>query len=188
MKSFEITLNKYLEIFLNQEMYFTEDIRCLDFFKAHPTNTDAMDIRTKISAINDREVHEGEFANDLVGHIQKLNIDSRLQKKDLSVVEEIAHLNVRGKSFHLLAFASLYCSLHHPTVFPVYSEQHFQFYKTWIVQRKLPLDPEKLNNYLVFSSALNLLVEQLHLTGKMNYLQIRKFGWLYAESVLKESE
>jgi len=72
-------------------------------------------------------------------------------------------------------------------VYPIYSEQHFDFYRRYIVEYKLPLDPAKINTYDVFTKALNDLVERLGLTGKMNYLHLRKFGWLYAEHVVKES-
>jgi hypothetical protein len=51
----------------------------------------------------------------------------------------------------------------------------------------LPLDPEKLNTYQVFSSALNDLITRASIAGKMNYLHIRKFGWLYADKVLEEA-
>jgi hypothetical protein len=39
----------------------------------------------------------------------------------------------------------------------------------------------------VFAAALNDLVTRAGLKGKMNYIHLRKFGWLYANHVLNES-
>ncbi len=51
----------------------------------------------------------------------------------------------------------------------------------------LNLDPDKLNTYAVFSAALDDLITRLGVKGKMNYLHLRKFGWLYIDHVVKES-
>ncbi|SHH18792.1 hypothetical protein SAMN04488109_3074 [Chryseolinea serpens] len=187
MQPFQETLKKYLDTFSRQEMYFLSDNRNLELFQNIPSNTKAEDILTKISAINDPDVSNHGIINDMVAHILKLAIDERLKKGDLSLVEAIATANFQGKPYHLLHFASVYCNFHRPDVFPIYSEQHLEFYKQYIKTNQLPLDPEKLDTYDVFSKVLNDLIKRLGLTGKMNYLHIRKFGWLYAENVLKES-
>ncbi len=187
MSKFDASLKKYLDIFANQEMYFVNDLRNMELFQKIPLNTNAEDIQTKLSAINDSDVRHNAIMDDVIAHILNLNIDERIKKNDLTVVEDIAHINAKGQSFNLLHFASVYCNFHKPEVFPVYSEQHIDFYRRYITENKLPLDPEKINTYDVFSKALNDLVERLGITGKMNYLQLRKFGWLYAESVVKES-
>lgn len=125
---------------------------------------------------------------DVISHIVKLKIDDRFKRGDLSLVEDIAHLKANGKEVYLLNFASVYCNFHKPDAFPIFSDQYIDFYKKYIVENKLPLDPEKINTYDVFSKALNDLVQRLGLTGKMDYLQLRKFAWLYAEAVVKESK
>jgi len=187
MKPFQETLEKYLDTFSRQEMYFVGDNRNLELFQKIPSNTTAEDILTKVSAINDPDVSNQGIINDVVAHILNLAIDERLRKGDLSVVEDIATATYQGKAFHLLHFASVYCNFHRPEIFPIFSEQHIGFYKQYIKENRLPLDPEKIDTYDVFSKALNDLLKRLDLTGKMNYLHIRKFGWLYADSVLKES-
>jgi hypothetical protein len=188
MKPIQIILKKYLDIFAGQEMYFINDIRNLALFEQKPLNTSAEDIQTKLSAINDEDIRSNLLMNDMVIHIIELGIDDRLKRGDLSLVEDLATINSQGKSFHLLHFASLYCNLHRPEIYPIYSEQHLGLYKKYIVENNLPFDPERLDTYEVFSKVLNDLLQRLGLSGKMNYLHIRKFGWLYIESVLKESE
>jgi hypothetical protein len=187
MSKFDSALKKYLAIFGDQEMYFVTDTRNLELFAAHPKNTAAEDVRTKVSAISDTELRKLSVEEDMINHIVGLNIDERLKRNDLSVVEEIAHITIRDQSYHLLHFASVYCNFHKPEVYPIYSDQHLEFYKRYVTENKLPLDPNKLDTYDVFSKALNDLVERLGVTGKMNYLHLRKFGWLYAEKVVQES-
>lgn len=188
MNAFETALKKYLAIFSNQEMVFINDTRNLELFAKNPTNTRIDEIRTKISALNDDpEVKQLSGLDDMANHILKLNIDERLTRGDLSLVEDIANITVNDKKYHFLHFASLYCNLHRPEVFPIYSEQHFNFYKEYIKANNLNLDPDKLNTYAVFSAALDDLLTRYSLKGKMNYLHIRKFGWLYIDHVMKES-
>lgn len=188
MSKFETTLKKYLDIFFGQEMYFVNDTKNLELFKNTPGNSTADDVRTKVSALNDTDIRTLSIEEDMINHIVKLNIDDRLKKGDPAVVEDIANITVQGKNHHLLHFASVYCNFHKPEIFPIYSEQYLDFYNTYIIEYKLPLKAEKLKTYEGFSTALNDLVKRLNLTGKMNYLQLRKFGWLYAETVVAESK
>lgn len=187
MSKFDAALKKHLDIFKDQEMYFVNDTRNLELFSKTPLNASKEDVRTKVSALNDSDVRSHSLEEDMINHIVKLNIDDRLKRNDMSVVEDIAHISAHGENYNLLHFASVYCNCHRPESFPIYSEQHFPFYRKYIKEYKLPLDIDKLNTYPVFCQALNDLVNRLGLTGKMNYLQLRKFGWLYAEAVLRES-
>jgi hypothetical protein len=188
MKEFDIVLKKYMDIFAGQEMYFINDVRNLELFKLNPSNKTEEDIRIKISTINDdMEIRQLPDINDMIAHILKLNIDDRLQRGDLSLVEDIANITANGKSYHFLHFASVYCNFHRPDIYPIYSEQHFDFYREYIKANILKLDPDKLNNYAVFSTALDEFITRLGVKGKMNYLHIRKFGWLYFDHVVKES-
>jgi hypothetical protein len=188
MTPFEISLKKYLEIFGGQEMVFINDTRNLELFAKNPANKTEEDIRMKVSALSDdHEIKQLPGHNLIVEHILKLNIDDRLNKNDLTLVEDISTLKINGVDHHLLHLASLYCCLHKPDVFPIYSDQHHNFYQKYIKHFKLSLDPDKLTDYQVFAAALNDLVTRAGIKGKMNYIHLRKFGWLYADSVLKES-
>jgi hypothetical protein len=185
---FEIALKKYLDIFRGQEMCFINDNRNLELFAKNPSNQTEEDIRTKISAISDDlEVKQLSNRDDLINHILKLNIDDRLTKGDLSLVEDIAHVKINGTVHNLLHFSSLYCNLHKPDVFPIYSDQHHDFYRKYIKHFNLSIDAEKLTTYPVFAAALDDLLTRTGVKGKMNYIHLRKFGWLYADKVLKEA-
>src|SRR6478735_1312631 len=112
MSSFQTILKKYVDAFSDQEMYFVNDIRNLEFFKENPENSSIESIRMKLSALHDHDLAENYVTEEMIDHILKLQIDSRLQKDDLTVVEDIARLNARGKTFNLLHFASVYCNFH----------------------------------------------------------------------------
>jgi len=187
MNKFETALKKYLSIFQDQERYFVNDVRNLELFAGIPQNLTEEDIRTKVSAINDSDLRHLYIQDAMIEHIHKLNIDECLHRNDLSLVEDIATITVNGKAHQVLHFASVYCNYHKPEVYPIYSEQFHAFYKQYILEKNLPLDSEKLTTYSVFSEALNHLNRHLGVNEKMNYLQQRKFAWLYAESILKES-
>jgi hypothetical protein len=116
-----------------------------------------------------------------------LKIDERLKTGGLSLVEDMAHFTA-GSLFYLLHFASLYCNFYKPDVYPICSDQYIEFYKRYIKDNNLLLDPEKINTYDVFSKVLNDLIHRLGLARERNYLQLRKFAWLYAETVVKESK
>lgn len=188
MTKFETTLKKYLDLFADQEMYFVNDLRNIELFSKTPDNSKPENVKTKVSALNDTDVRSLSLEDDMINHIVKLGIDNRLKKNDLTLVEDIAQITAQGKKHNLLHFASVYCNFHKPDVFPIYSEQYHDFYRKYIVEYKLPLNPEKINTYEVFSKALNDLTDRLKLKGKMNYLQLRKFAWLYAENVVNESK
>jgi hypothetical protein len=189
MNKFDIALKKYLDIFGGQEMCFINDTRNLELFEKNPLNTNADEVRTKLSALkDDPELKQLTGLDEMVDHILKLNIDDRLKRGDLTVVEDIANVTVNGKPYHFLHFASAYCNLHRPDVFPIYSEQHFNFYREYIKNNNLKLDPGKLNTYAVFAAALDDLLTRKGVKGKMNYLHIRKFGWLYTDHIMKEAQ
>lgn len=188
MTAFETALKKYLDIFEGQEMVFLNDTRNLELFAKNPNNKTEEEIRMKVSALSDDvEMKQLPSHNLLVEHILKLNIDNRLNTGDLTLVDDIAHLKTNEISYQLPHFASLYCCLHKPDVYPIYSDQHHAFYRKYIKHFNLSLDPDKLTDYKVFSAALNDFVTRAGIRGKMNYIHLRKFGWLYAAHVLKES-
>lgn len=188
MTTFQKLLEKYLDVYSIEEPYFTIDKRNLEFFKANPSNKKLEDVQQKLSAMNDVDFIKLGVNEIMAKHIQELNIDPRLAKNDLSVVPDVARLTLNGKEENFLQFASAYCNLHKPDVFPVYSDQFLDFYKRYIKEYKLNLNPEELNHYDVFTKAQADLISHYATKSKMNYLQMRKFAWLYMEKILKEAD
>jgi hypothetical protein len=188
MTTFQESLKKYLDLYAGQEMYFVNDTRNLEFYKANPSNTKLEDIQQKLSLMNDSDFIKLGAQEVMAKHILELNIDPRLAKNDLSVVTDIARITLNGKEENLLHFASVYCNLHKPDVFPIFADQFRDFYKRYIKEYKLNINPDELNKYDVFTKAQDDLVTRYGVKGKMNYLQMRKFAWIYMEKVLKEAD
>jgi hypothetical protein len=188
MAKFQETLKKYLHLYSGQERYFTNDTKNLEFFKTYPSNSNLEDILQKISAMNDADFNKLGAQEAMAKHILELNIDTRLSKNDLSVVSDIARVTLNGKEQNLLHFASVYCNLHKPEVFPIYSDQFFDFYRRYINEHKLAINPDELNRYDVFTKAQADFISRYGVGEKMNYLQMRKFAWLYMEKVLQEAD
>lgn len=188
MAKFQESLKKYLDLYSGQEMYFVNDTRNLEFFKNNPSNTKLEDIMQKLSLMNDSDFNKLGAQEPMAKHILALQIDPRLAKNDLSVVTDIAQITLNGKEENLLHFASVYCNLHKPDVYPIYADQFHDFYKRYIKEYKLNLNPDELGKYDVFTKAQDDLITRYGVKGKMNYLQMRKFAWIYIEKVLKEAD
>lgn len=188
MATFQESLKKYLDLYSGQETYFVNDTRNLEFFKANPTNSKQEDIHQKLSVMNDADFNRLGAQEPMAKHILALNIDPRLAKNDLSLVPDIARITINGKEENLLHFASVYCNLHKPDVFPIYSDQFAGFYKRYIKEYKLDINPDQLNQYMVFTKVQDDLITRYGVKGKMNFLQMRKFAWIYMEKILQEAD
>jgi hypothetical protein len=188
MTKFQESLKKYLDLYSDQEMYFVNDARNLEFFKEYPLNTKPEDILQKLSLMSDLDFSKLNAQEPMAKHILELNIDPRLAKNDLSVVSDIASITLNGKEENFLQPASAYCNLHKPDVFPIYSDQFLDFYKRYIKEFNLDINPDELNRYDVFTKALSDFVTRFGLKPKMNYLHIRKFAWIYLEKILQEAD
>lgn len=104
MSPFQTILKKYLDTFSDQEMYFVNDIRNLEFFKENPSNSNVESIRMKLSALHDQDLTSNNITEEMLDHILHLQIDARLHEADLTLVKDIAQLRAKGKSFNLLHF------------------------------------------------------------------------------------
>jgi len=112
---------KYLNKWDSLENYVLQE-SSLDklFFKTYPNNTDINDILIKASSLNDFYSTNIFSIFSVAKHIHKLNIDERLKNKDVSLVNDIARVEINGKQKNFYSFATKYCSHHNPVEFPIY--------------------------------------------------------------------
>ena len=112
-------INKWekLENYVNQE-YALDKL----FGKLCPHNTDINDILIKCSALNDFYSTNIFDIHSVAQHILKLDIDERLKKGDLSLVNDIAHVEVGNPKSprFFYSFATKYCSHHQPEKYAIY--------------------------------------------------------------------
>lgn len=189
MSAFTENFRKQFDILKNQEMYFTGDMRNVEYFAKNPKNDNKDEIRLKISAINNHEINDNYALEAMTEHILKLSIDRRLAAKDLTLVEDIANIMVKGKQLRLLNFASIYCNYHKPEVYPIYgSGQHREIARLYIKEHNLSVNPEELDRYLVMKQVLDDIIKRFLGDKEINYLEARKFGWLYLDKVIRETQ
>jgi hypothetical protein len=90
------------------------------FHKLCPENTELEHVLLKVSALNDFYSTNIFDTYTVAKHILNLNVDSRLARGDLSLVNALAKVSIRQKAKNFYSFASKYCSHHRPEQFPIY--------------------------------------------------------------------
>jgi hypothetical protein len=111
----------YLERWELLENYrLQESSLSLLFNKLCPENKSIEHILLKVSTLNDFYSTNIFDTYSTARHILNLNVDSRLEAKDYSLVNDIARVPIKGKVRNFYAFASKYCSHHRPEAFPIY--------------------------------------------------------------------
>ena len=92
------------------------------FREVFPGNDDLENVMIKCSVLNDFYSTKIFKIYPLAVHIRDLHIDERLQRGDLSLVEDIAdvHMSNSEETHFYYSFASKYCSHHNPGTYPIY--------------------------------------------------------------------
>lgn len=112
-----VYIDKWNELtdYVNQE-------KALDklFLELCKENRVIEDILIKCSALNDFYSTNIFKIHNVAQHYIKLNIDERLEACDLSLVEDMANIEINGRHFCFYSFASKYCSHHRPDIYPIY--------------------------------------------------------------------
>lgn len=90
------------------------------FLITYPQNTDLDDVLIKVCSLNDFYSTQIFSPYNIANHIINLNIDRRLRKNDITLVNDIALITIKGKKYNFYSFASKYCSHHNQVVYPIY--------------------------------------------------------------------
>lgn len=104
-----------LDDYVNQE-------KALDklFLELCKDNMSIENILIKCSALNDFYSTNIFKVHNVAQHYLHQNIDERLANGDLSLVSDLARIEINGKPFYFYSFASKYCSHHRPDLYPIY--------------------------------------------------------------------
>ena len=78
------------------------------------------DVLIKCSSLNDFYSTNIFDIHTMAQHILSLKIDERLENGDLSLVNDIARVEVNGKKHFFYSFATKYCSHHMPECYAIY--------------------------------------------------------------------
>jgi hypothetical protein len=115
-------VNKYLKLWDSLENYVLQESSLRKLFSVtYPLNNNLNDVLIKVCSLNDFYSTNIFSPFTVAKHIVSLDIDEKLNRDDLSLVNEIANIKMRGdKSKNFYSFATKYCSHHKPIVYPIY--------------------------------------------------------------------
>jgi hypothetical protein len=115
-------LERYLHVWDTLENYSLQESALEKLFlRTYPDNTDIDDVLIKVSALNDFYSTNIFSPFQVAKHIIDLNIDDRLKKGDITLVNDIARVKMENGSVkNFYSFATKYCSHHNPIEFPIY--------------------------------------------------------------------
>ena len=85
-----------------------------------PKNDNINDIFIKCVALNSLYSTQIFSIENVAKHYITIDIDSKLQKGDLSLVADLTPVKIGTKVRNLYSFASKYCSFHNPDKYPLY--------------------------------------------------------------------
>jgi len=181
-------LDKYIVKFNNDKRYLPADKAIINLFTAFPNNKKLEDILLKISVINDL------YSTNILGtfkmaeHIQRLDIDNRLQKGNLELVNEIAKghgikTKKNNTELNFYSFATKYCNWHNQESYAIYDsfvEKVLLAYK-----RKDNFSNFKQADLKVFRKFKKIIDDFAEFYGltKHNLKEIDKFLWIYGKEI-----
>ena len=114
-------VQKYLGLWDNLDNYRCQEAALNKLFhELCPRNTAIEDILVKVATLNNFYATNIYSVYLVAKHILELDIDARLERGDITLVDDIKTVRLKGKEHNFYSFASKYCSHHNQTDFPIY--------------------------------------------------------------------
>ncbi|MCL4677435.1 MAG: hypothetical protein KJ017_02445 [Alphaproteobacteria bacterium] len=114
-------VKRYLDEWKKKEASVHEKSLDKLFRKTYPCNTDIDNVLIKVSSLNNLYSTRIFKPYVVAEHVVNLNIDQRLLSEDLSLVKDLAWVEVEEGTYrHFYSFATKYCSFHRPEAYPMY--------------------------------------------------------------------
>jgi len=172
-------VTSYLKLWDSLDNYVLQESSLKKLFlKTSPMNDNLDDVLIKVCVLNDFYSTHILSPFTIAKHIVRLNIDRRLNKEDLSLVNDIANVRVTGgKRIKFYSFASKYCSHHKPNIYPIYDsyvEKMLMYFKK--VDHFYKFKKIDLKNYPLYQNILVQFRKYYGLEG-FNLKQIDKYLW-----------
>jgi len=173
-------VNNYLKLWDSLENYVLQENSLRKLFSVtYPLNNNLDDVLIKVCSLNDFYSTKIFSPFTVAKHIVPLDIDEKLIREDLSLVNKIADIKMPGgKNKNFYSFATKYCSHHKPTVYPIYD---FYVEKMLIHFKKrdefYEFKKDDLKTYPKYRNILLKFREHYKL-DKFDLKQIDKYLWL----------
>ena len=181
-------VQEYVEKFNSSERYRVESQAMTSFCRAFPKNEKLEDILLNVSMVNALYGAKVYSPFEMSKHIQRLQIDTLLQSKDLSVVGKIAagHGIVHkktGKEICYYSFATKYCSRYDHETYPVYDKFVHKLLVAYQKKDEFSSFVEgDLKSYEIFVKVASDFRQKYSLT-RCSLREIDNFLWLYGKEV-----
>jgi len=178
-------VEKYLIKWNTLENYVLQE-KSLDklFFDIIPENNEIEDVLIKCSTLNDFYSTNIFSIFPVAKKIYNLNIDERLKKGDLTLVNDITYVEELNKHFY--SFATKYCSHHNPHVYPIYDSYVDKILRYFRKEDNFcKFKNDDLKNYLKFNEILQSFIEFYNLK-EYNIKQIDKYLWQLGKKYFKK--
>ena len=161
------------------------------FQKLIPENKNIHDILIKCSTLNglaNTVIYEVQYVAEW---ILKLNIDERLKRGDLSLVDEIAY-NVKDANSQIsrfyYSFASKYCSYHQPDKYSIYDR--YVDLVLWELQKKYHYSDFKHDDLKKYDGYMKVLKDFRKYFGfsenEFSKKELDKYLWLFGKECVSK--
>lgn len=180
-------VTRYLDTWNKLENYVFQESSLDKLFRCFPLNVDMNDILLKCSCLNDFYSTNIFSVFSVAKNIFELNIDDRLKMGDVSLVSDIAAVNISGKEKTFYSFATKYCSHHYPEMFPIYDSYVDKV--LWYFQQEYNFGEFKrkdLKHYPPFKDILSKF-SQFYGLERFNLKEIDRYLWLLGKEFFLRS-
>jgi hypothetical protein len=171
-------IKKTLKEWENLENYVLQESSLKKLFtKTYPLNKNIDDVLIKVCALNDFYSTNVFSLFTVAKHIILLDIDKRLRQNDLSIVNRIAQIKMKGdKNRNFYSFASMYCSHHKPNEYPIYDS----FAVKMITQKADKFHDFKKEDLKVYSKYKEIILKfrEFYKLSNFDLKQIDKYLWI----------
>ena len=172
-------VTKYLALWDSSENYVLQENSLNQLFSdLMPTNKKINEILIKASTLNDFYSTNIFSVFPVAKHILELNIDERLLNADISLVNDIANVDILGKQKCFYSFATKYCSHHKPNDFPIYDKYIDNVLWYFINTDKfVNIKRKDLKNYEIFKDTI-INFKKYYKINNYSLKEIDKYLWL----------
>ena len=154
-----------------------------------PLNKEEDDIRVKCEVLNELYSTVIFDTATVARHISLANIDERLLRADITLVDAIKEVTfTSGRSRELYSFTTKYCHFHRPDIYPIFDRYVCE--ALWHINKEhefsgLLTQKECMRTYTIFVRVLHDFCEHFGIKG-LSYKQVDKYLWSYGNLLVSK--
>jgi hypothetical protein len=175
-------VNQYIDQFDRGDPALT-DRSLARLVAAFPDNRDESAVLLKATTINSLYATNIYAIFQVARRICALGIDPKLAQGSLEVIDEIAVITLKSKVKRNYSFASKYCSVHRPDVYPIYDSYVDQL--LWVYRQQdqfARFKRSELRRYPRYKEIIERFRTHYGL-NQFNFKELDKFLWLYGQEM-----